>query len=360
MSQTPPKDFLPFARADAIARKLRLAFAKPTATIRFNPSHETARLSYFPAGLDESIAPLTPPGLRIVTGPPAADDDVAIVTAHGLDISSALWSLRIGGFAGTLAVWAHDNHLAPTANLATAIAADVIFPAHRPDAAVLTNPVSIRGGPVHACSGQWTIADAAALFDRFVDQPRSDRLFASLVDYPFREHAALLRQLPAHLPELELRLMRPEDRTAYFGKSRDERFADWASRKVSLIVPVARDLSMRVFDALLAGQTLVMPAELPDLDVVIPPPLQRELGIARYARFEPSAIRAAYREALAAFDTGGPAGARRRHDFVRGAHMLEHRVLAMCESLRRLAAGDLPVRFGREPSGRAGLIADGT
>jgi hypothetical protein len=161
------------------------------------------------------------------------------------------------------------------------------------------------------------------------------------------------------MPELELRLMPPGDRTAYFGLEREERFADWASRKVSLIAPVRRDLSMRVFDALLAGQTLVMPADVPDLDVVIPPERQRELGIMRYASFDPAAIGDAYRRALAAFDAGGPEGTRRRHDFVRESHMVEHRVRAIVESLKRLADGSLPVRFGREPEGRAGLIADG-
>jgi hypothetical protein len=358
MNPTPPPDFLPVARANAVLRKLRAAFAKPAVAVRFSPSHETASLGYFPAGLDESFAALAPPGANVRTGAPAAEDDIAVVTAHGADVSAALWQLRVGGFAGALTVWAWDNHVSAAGNLATAIAADVAVPSHGRDAAALNNPVSIRAPAVHACAAQWRAIDAGALFERLALGPRSDRLFASFVDYGFRDHATLLRTLARDLPEAEVRLMPPEDRKAYFGKRRDERFADWASRKVSLVLPVSRDLSTRVFDALLAGQTLVVPPDVADLDVVIPRERQRELGIVRFARPDPAAIREAWREALAAFDAGGPEAARRRHEFVRGAHMLEHRVAEIVGILRRLASGALAVRFGREPDGRPGLIAE--
>ena len=112
MPPPPPADFLPVARANAIARKLRAAFANPSVAIRFNPSHETAKLGYFPPGLDEAFAEHAPPGIRFATGEVAATDDVAIVTAQGADVSSTLWAIRLAGFGGVAVAWAWDNHLA--------------------------------------------------------------------------------------------------------------------------------------------------------------------------------------------------------------------------------------------------------
>jgi hypothetical protein len=190
-------------------------------------------------------------------------------------------------------------------NLSSALGADIVFPAHSPFASVLTNPISIRAPTLPLCLSQWSRSQADRLFAAHWNGSRRDDLSGGFVAYPGTERHEVLMRLKAEMPEADLRVMPVDRRSEYFALTPEQRFEWWARSKVSIVLSLNRDLSMRVFDSLVAGQTIIVPRDLPDLDAVVPPAYQAKLGIVRFASFDIQSIRAAYREALAIFDRGG-------------------------------------------------------
>src|SRR5207248_1934622 len=106
----------------------------------------------------------------------------------------------------------------------------------------------------------------------------------------------------------------PENEFVYFDRPLADRLAEWCSYKTSLIVPLKRDLSSRIFNVLLTGQIPLMPRDVPDLDRVIPPELQARLPILRFGDTVDSVV-SAHDAALEAFDRDGLEGGLRRHRF---------------------------------------------
>lgn len=291
-------------RAQEIAAKIAALQSRSKIRIGFAPSSETDFIRYFPSDLHCILATNADDRFEVVTeGDPSAVD-VLIITAHGANLANAIWGLRAQGADCILAVWFWDNHIAHLNNMRTALAADLVFPSHKYVAQYLLNPLSALGPHVPACSAQWGRAEAAELFERH-SSARSDKLNVHYVDYPLSQRSLLLRALRAEMKEADVRLMDPGDRSAYFSKSRAERFKEWLCYKVSLVLPVDRDLSTRVFDGLLAGHVLLVPRDIPDFDEVIPPPAQLELGIVRFETSTVAQISQAHRQALAIFDKQG-------------------------------------------------------
>ncbi len=330
-------------RVREIAERIAALRSRSRIRVRFAPSTETDFIGYFPQDLDSTLD-LGDSRFEIVPRALDVPTDVLIVTAHGANLSYALWELRDRPLDYLVAVWHWDNHGAQINNLHTALAADIVFPSHLHCAAYLANPMSILGPHVPACSAQWTRPDAVRFF-AMRPKVRSDKLQVHFVDYQFSGRSALLHALSAEMKDADVRIMERSDRSRYFSKNRADRFAEWLGYKVSLVLPVNRDLSTRVFDGLLAGQTLLVPRDIPDFDEVIPPPLQQELGIVRFETAEVPAIAAAHREALAIFDRQGEAGMERRHRYVLENHMLANRIRTIAETLHRMASGDIAVRF---------------
>ena len=346
----PAPPLLPIQRAKDILQRLRAAFARPKPRIGFAPIEHGS--DFFTDDLAEALGRIEGLGVELVLG---FDADIVLVTCHGNDLSRELWDLRLGGFAGVLAAWFYDNHGWPAPNLSTAVAADVLFPSHSPFAAVLGNPVSILARHLPLCGGQLSRASADRLARTIDSAPRSDRLFGVFVDYPESGRTAFLRRLAEAMPESDVRIVPAARRDQIFGKSKDERFAEWSAHKVSVVVPVNRDLSTRFFDALVAGEAIIASDDIPDLDVVIPRERQEQLGIMRFPAGDAAAAKAAAARALAAFDAGGAAGIRARHELVRRGHMLEDRLETAVRHLRDLADGRVNVRFTLVDDRRAAL-----
>src|SRR5207302_4079179 len=68
----------------------------------------------------------------------------------------------------------------------------------------------------------------------------------------------------------------------YFHNSTADRLKTCVEHKVQLIVPIYRDVSTRIFEALMTGQIPLVPDDLFDLDRVIDPDIQASLPIVRY------------------------------------------------------------------------------
>jgi hypothetical protein len=291
------------------------------------------------AGLDSTLQYVPPDqGLENV--------DIVIFTAHGSDLSPLLWDIRrkIGPQALVVA-WLWDNHLSHTGNLRTAMAADFVFPSHKYMAAYLIAPTSVLGTHVPLCCAQWKRDEVAGYFEQFQNLPRNSKLLVNYVDYPFSPRSELLRRLKAQMPEANVLLMDPNERSRYFSKTRGDRFKEWMEHKSTLILPVDRDLSTRIFDALLAGQILLVPSIVADFDEVIPPAKQAELGIVKMQSLSVGAVRQAHADAVRIFDETGIEGVRARHRYALDNHMMVNRLGAMLSCIKDVATRQFLVGF---------------
>lgn len=338
----------PDLRAQQLTQQTMATFSKPVVRFAFLPSSENDFIQYFPPDFSADCQAGLPPAFQYVANEAGLEGvDVVILTAHGGNAYSAIWGLRQQCRPGTLLmVWLWDNHLRQLTNLSTALASDYVFPSHKYAAGYLATPASALGTHVPACCGQWTRSEAAAFFAQHRSTPRGDRLLVNYVDYPFSPRSQLLHRIKAEVPEAHVLLMDPNERSRYFSKSRQERFLEWMDHKSTLILPVERDLSTRVFDALLAGQILLVPDTIADFDAVIPPATQSALGILRLRDLEMATIRQAAAEAQDIYAAQGMDGVLARHRYVLDNHMIVHRLRSMLLAVKAVADRQVALDFG--------------
>lgn len=297
----------------------------------FRHSAETDPIGYFFENVGRELGGVPADVAEWVEDP--AQADLLVVTAHGSDLSGWLWDLR-GASAACIAVWLWDNHLSALDNLKTALAADFLFVSHLYAAGACANPVSALIGHAPACTAQWAPSDAHGAFEAAVHRPRSDRLLVNYVNYRFSWRSPLLERLREEMPQADVLLAPPEDRSRYFNRTRVQRLQEWLGYKAALILPVDKDLSTRLFDALLAGLVPVVPERVIDLDVVIPRDVQRDIGIVRFLDLDLEGVGRAHRDAVACFDRGGIEGMRKRHRFATEHHTLVHRLRSIVSAVR--------------------------
>ena len=103
--------------------------------------------------------------------------------------------------------------------------------------------------PVPLCVSQWTDDEGARFFRNHALKNRSDSLYGGFIRYEFAEKRNRLIETLIADGSDGIYFLEEDKLTPYFGMSPEDRFADWASRKVSLCLPLDGDLSMRFFDA---------------------------------------------------------------------------------------------------------------
>ncbi len=239
-----------------------------------------------------------------------------------------------------VAAWLFDNHTAYLNNALIALHCDVTFPAHGFAADYLQSADGGAVGPaVPLCVTQWSQREVDSLWRQSADAPRDDRLHGRFSYYPLA-HARnrLVQALAASGWPADVALDyrgRP-----YHAQGPRERFLAWRGFKTSLHLPVANDLSMRVFDALAAGHVPIVPRATLDLDAVIAPADQAMLPVIRFEDYSVEAVQAAHAQALAAFERGGEAQAAVRHAYVRDRHMLVHRIRAIVDHVNSRYTSD--------------------
>ncbi len=253
------------------------------------------------------------------------DIDLILMTAHGDDLSNLIAELKKINSKLIIAVWFFDNHLGYLNNFRTAILADIYFPSHDYCKDYLLNPFSIQGKHYPACQAQWVSGELE--FENIArNQIRKNNLLLNYVDYKFSWRSNLLNELRKKSSDIDFKVMPPNDRDRYFTLSPKEKYREWCSYKSTLILPVEKDLSTRVFDALFAGQVLIVPTLLDDFDQVIPKEYQNLLGIIRIKDLNYDTIKLAVKKAIEIFDTRGEEGIMKRFYFVYQNHMLVNRV----------------------------------
>jgi tetratricopeptide (TPR) repeat protein len=233
--------------------------------------------------------------------------------------------------------WSWDNHHHVFANHQAIADVDVLVPGHAFAASYLRSSRSLLRDAVPLCTTQWTRAEATRFFEAHGTGERSDVLYGGFVRYAF---AADRNRLVDELRDAGMEgvyLLTEEDLEPYFGLSPNDRFAQWASHKVSLCLPLRQDVSQRFFDALLTGQVPIVPRSMVDLDRIVPPRLQRELPVIRFSSWTPRAVQRGHRAALEAADAGGVEAALRRHRYGLENHMFVNRVRSLVELARTVA-----------------------
>ncbi|HSS12538.1 MAG TPA: hypothetical protein VLL04_01505 [Rhizomicrobium sp.] len=251
--------------------------------------------------------------------------------------------MRQHGLARLYGVWFWDNHHHQGVNLRVATLADVIFVSHWHERRYLNLPTVLAGVHIPAYSNQWSAGAIARYYPAGLPAERRDDLFGGFGRYAWAvERNRFIEAVSAACPEHHLTLGKID---AYFSVSAAERLQTWVEHKVQLVVPINRDISTRVFEALMTGQIPLLPDDLPDLDSVIEPQIQAALPVLRYKAGDVEAAIAGWRQGLALFDRDGEAGVRRRYEFARDRHSLAARL------------GDF-AGFFRHP-GPSKLVSDG-
>jgi len=251
--------------------------------------------------------------------------DVAILCCHVQgEEEAALFKLRQHGLARLYGVWFWDNHHHHNFNLRVATLADVVFVSHWHENQYLNLPTALAGAHIPAYSNQWSAGAIARHYPAGLPAERQDALFGGFGRYAWAvERNRFVEAVSAACPGHHLTLGKID---AYFSISAAERLRAWVEHKVQLVVPINRDVSTRVFEALMTGQIPLLPDDVPDLDLVIDKQIQAVLPILRYKAGDVESAIASWRQGVALFDRDGAAGVQRRHEFARDRHSLAARL----------------------------------
>lgn len=341
--------FWPQSRQLDIVERLHALGESTEMRFAFLASPETQFLHYLSDDLTSEIAKWSPDPCRLIDLSPSDEiPDIILATTHVSDQEPAwLWSLRERyGPRPVLGIWMWDNHFDHETNIKAAQLADLVFPSHHYDAAYLTSPNSLLSSHIAACSAQWSREEAQRLFERYGTLARKHALLVNYAKYDFAEERnKLIDLLGLQVPEAEMLLMTQQDRSRYFSKSREDRFAEWSAYKTTIIIPMIIDLSTRFFDAMLAGLVPIVPSTVKDLDLLLSPQDQASLGIVRLQSYELHDVKAAVAQALEVFDAKGIDGVLARHHFVLENHMVINRVTEMLQTMYMHANNQLGIEL---------------
>lgn len=277
-----------------------------------------------------------------------------IITAHGSDNSKLLWELKSKAHPDSVfALWYWDNHVAYNDNYKVALATDLNFISHNLGVpGYLTNPVSAVADHVPLCCAQFGANEIRQEIATDLHNSRSNKGLFNYVVYENAPRAQMMREWERELGELaEFKLMPSNDRTRYWNLTRHERFKEWSSYKCSIIVPLVKDLSTRVFDSLAAGQIPVVPDDVQDLDVICSRELQQQLGIVRIPSLSIQNLSEGIQRAITNFDELGISGVIARSEYVVQQGLLGHRIQHMLQILTAIANESTHLVFGNGPNG---------
>jgi hypothetical protein len=272
--------------------------------------------------------------------------DVLIIIAYGNDNTNLNNYLEQNGFKGILCFWLIDNHLSHEKNRASVLEGDFYFCSHHGQIHedYLLNERSIAAPVLPACYMGLSLEIVTSMMQRFNNLPRLSKVVAPYFTYNFPglPRTIFLDKLQTDFPDFICLYTRAEERQkGYHNALSDiEKCARWLYFKSSVVVPLNQDLSIRVFDGLIWGHTVLVPDNLPAFDYVFSEEEQKKLGIVRYDMDGGNdAIRAAAREALRLFAEMGTDGVTYRHNFVITSHMRAHRVRSVLSFLEDFATG---------------------
>jgi hypothetical protein len=189
--------------------------------------------------------------------------------------------------------------------------ADVYLPGH-PDSFLLPsriNPHVVGGIPIG--STQWHRGFLEKKLNEVASVPRSDAPFGPHSFYPdFLYRNQLVTTFAPHSPEIRLQVT--TETNDFLKKSAEDRWSEWASRKLHLIAPVSNDIPNRFFDALITGGLPLVPTGLRTHLVALGIPEDHFLPYSPTDIADPPAF---FERALRHFNSTGPNGCFQRARF---------------------------------------------
>jgi tetratricopeptide (TPR) repeat protein len=262
--------------------------------------------------------------------------DLIILLLHLLNEQWAVRKLRELNADVPIIGWFWDNHHHVFDNHKALADLDVIVPGHGFAASYLRTSNALMTPAESMCVAQWTKSEASEFFQNLGDSDRSDDLYGGFVRY---EGAPKRNRLIDDLVKSGfkgVKSLEGSDIQHYFGLLPKQRFQEWASHKVSLCLPLAGDVSLRLFDALLTGQIPIVPRDVWDLDSIIPESIQAQLPVVRFDDYSVDDVTRACNAARKLFDELGYAGVTSRHRYALENHMFVsslQRILATAQGL---------------------------
>jgi GT2 family glycosyltransferase len=265
--------------------------------------------------------------------------DLVISLVHLYKEHAALRKAREDGCETPIIGWFWDNHHHVFENYRTASDLDICAPGHAFACNYLRAAMYVTHHAVPLCVSQWSADESRQFFERFQRQERSNALYGGFVRYAMAAKRNRLIEQLIDAGKSGVYFLEEHALERYFGMSLDKRFEAWMSHKASLCLPLAGDVSQRLFDALLTGQIPIVPRDVYDLDRVIPPTVQAELPIVRLNDYSTASVVRAHEEARSLFDELGHPGVVRRHEFALRRHMFVNRIGALISAAQALAGG---------------------
>lgn len=348
----------PSARAEDLLERARALATQQTLPFSFHVNPVVSKLRYFPDDLGQELAHWAPEPFFYVPPSHKSTDQGVIHIFHSIGVpgdAAWLWALRESmGPRDLIVSWMWDHHTAYVPNLKTSLASDFVVYSHSNHSAYLHTPTSVIAGHIPLCSAQWEHHVARNLFHQCAQGERQHTLLMNYVHYDFApKRNAALATIREHIKEAHTVIMPANDRSRYFMKTPLERFEEWARHKATIILPMNDDLSTRVFDALLAGLVPVIPSNITDFDLLVPPAEQASLGIVRIDSYELDELKAGAQLALQTFDDQGRDGMLARHHYALENHLLINRITGILYFFHQFVTGDVSLEFGEGNSGCA-------
>ena len=260
--------------------------------------------------------------------------DLCVLCCHADGEEAPLIELRKKQIATLYFAWMWDNHHHHLSNLRIATLADVIFPSHwhGHQYQYLNHPAALCGVHIPLYSRQWSAGLIVQNYPDGLPVARADEIFGGFGRYHWLpERDGFIEQLMNTMPKHALSLV---DGDNYFRLPIVDRLRAWTAHKIHLTVPVAHDVSTRIFEALMTGQIPLVPQDVPDLDYIVPQDLQRSLPILRYRSGLVESVQDAWQEGVRRFDSEGDVGVARRHAFARDHHGLAARLQSFATFVR--------------------------
>lgn len=267
-------------------------------------------------------------------------DTVYLVCLHLMD--GELEEIRrIRATTNSLVIgWFWDNHHNYRDNAKVARELDICIPAHHQGSGFLAYANPRTTHPLPLCCAQWSFSMlekllgekpfseecSPAIAGRFTEWFTPD----SVWDLGTRRRDLVRTYGKGLLSEhVQLQLEESPD-YAYFSLNHEERFADWRQHRFSLCLPLRSDLSLRFFDAIVAGQLPIVDRELAGevLDDLAPSLIAgRDFLLVDVA--SPQDLLAARQRSLDTLQFHDREASSER---VRQGHLLEHRVALLAEA----------------------------
>ena len=277
-----------------------------------------------------------------------------IIESHGSDISQLILQLEsIAHKDSIISLWHFDNHIAYFDNYKSAISSDINFITHNSGVpGYLTNSHSLIAEHVPACTLQFSKESITNGRVASLANERFNKALFNYVDYSNSPRASLLNNLQNQLSDIaDFLIMPSSDRTRYWNKSLEERYAEWSQYKCTVIVPLVEDLSTRVFDSLATGLIPIIPKNIRDLNSAINPEIQEELGIVIIDDLSPENVRDGIEKAISRFNTMGTDGITKRTNYVIENGLISHRIKSMTSFIDKVVSEDLIITYGSGHNG---------